>query len=198
VTFHLEGESNDYVGKGLSGGKIVISHPKILARDAAFSQNSSILIGNTALYGATSGRAFIAGRAGERFAVRNSGATTVIEGLGDHGCEYMTGGVVVVLGTTGKNFAAGMSGGIAYVFDEDGNFRNRCNQSLVELEAISEGEEESALLDLISAHFLLTESKKAKSILENWEAKRASFIKVIPFDYKRALQNRTKQKVIRV
>jgi glutamate synthase (NADPH/NADH) large chain/glutamate synthase (ferredoxin) len=193
VTFSLEGESNDYVGKGLSGGKIVIYPPK----NASFSQTSSILIGNTALYGATSGRAFIAGVAGERFAVRNSGATAVIEGLGDHGCEYMTGGIVIILGKTGKNFAAGMSGGIAYVYDLDGTFPNRCNQSLVELEALTDGEELTSLHENIRAHFQLTKSPSALQILENWETEKARFVKVIPFDYKKALQNRAQQKVKR-
>jgi len=183
VTIELEGDANDYVGKGLSGGRIVI-YPD--AR-STFAAEENILLGNVALYGATSGEAFFRGVAGERFCVRNSGAQAVVEGVGDHGCEYMTGGKVVILGATGRNFAAGMSGGVAYILDEDGNFAYRCNKQMVGLEQLTE-EESDELQDLIQKHAELTGSKKASRILETWETSLPLFIKVMPKDYKRVLQ----------
>lgn len=187
ITLNLEGEANDYVGKGLSGGRIVVKAPK----NVSYNPSETVLIGNTALYGATQGQAFFAGLAGERFAVRNSGALSVVEGTGDHGCEYMTGGVVVVLGKTGKNFAAGMSGGIAFVYDEDGQFASRCNLGMVELETSLGADDFSILRRLIETHCMVTQSKKAKTILDRLDemkdAKSSGFIKVMPVDYKRAL-----------
>jgi glutamate synthase (NADPH/NADH) large chain len=177
----LEGEANDYVGKGLSGGVIAI-RPSPRAR---FRADENQIVGNTVLYGATSGSAYFAGRAGERFAVRNSGAHAVVEGVGDHGCEYMTAGVVVVLGSTGRNFAAGMSGGIAYVFDEDGAFRNRCNAALVEIENV--GAEDDVLRGLVEAHLAHTRSEKASRILSMWEVARPLFVRIVPTEYKNAL-----------
>jgi len=200
VTIELEGEANDYVGKGLSGGRLIIYPPKecpIVAED-------NIIVGNTVLYGAISGECYFRGVAGERFAVRNSGAVAIVEGVGDHGCEYMTGGIVVVLGSTGRNFAAGMSGGIAYVLDENGDFEQRCNLSMVELEAIVE--EEKALENivdvmhdmtrndalrlktLIERHWHCTGSRSAREILDNWGDYLPRFVKVMPVDYRRALQ----------
>ncbi|MEO6574671.1 MAG: glutamate synthase subunit alpha, partial [Polyangiaceae bacterium] len=179
----LEGEANDYVGKGLSGGVLAIRPP---AR-ALFRADANVIIGNTVLYGATSGMAFFAGRAGERFAVRNSGARAVVEGVGDHGCEYMTGGVVVVLGTTGRNFGAGMSGGIAYVLDEDGRFASRCNPSMVELEPVALGDD-AELRALVEAHLAHTRSEKAASLLSAWEETScARFVKVVPTEFKKIM-----------
>ena len=184
VSLTLEGDANDYVGKGLSGGKIVVFPPK----DATYSPEDNILIGNTVLYGATSGEAYFSGVAGERFAVRNSGATAVVEGVGDHGCEYMTNGTVVILGKTGRNFAAGMSGGIAYVFDPTGDFvRVRCNQSGVDLEPIFEREDILLLEGLIKKHVGYTGSPLGKRILENWAQMVPHFVKVFPHEYKRVL-----------
>jgi glutamate synthase (ferredoxin) len=183
VTIELEGDANDYVGKGLSGGRI-LAYPD--AR-ATFKAEDNILLGNVALYGATSGEAFFRGVAGERFCVRNSGVTTVVEGVGDHGCEYMTGGKVVVLGTTGRNFAAGMSGGVAYILDEKGDFATRCNKQMVGLEKV-EGAEGAELRALVQRHADLTGSQKAKALLTNWDAAVAKFVKVMPKDYKRVLQ----------
>src|SRR6185369_6946827 len=160
ITLTLEGDANDYVGKGLSGGKIIVMPPS----RAAFTPEENIIIGNVALYGATSGEAYIRGIAGERFAVRNSGATAVVEGVGDHGCEYMTGGRVVVLGRTGRNFAAGMSGGVAYVLDTDGKFERRCNTGLVACEALDQTDEELIKL-LMTRHIQLTGSDRARHIL---------------------------------
>lgn len=192
ITLKLEGESNDYVGKGLSGGKIVIT-PNAAS---SFNASETIILGNTALYGATSGEAYFQGAAGERFAVRNSGATAVVEGLGDHGCEYMTGGRVVVLGKTGKNFAAGMSGGIAYVYCENrdehdlgqSSFEALCNREMVELDSLS-ADDLQELKILLQNHVSHTESAKAISILNQWESARTQFIKVIPSEYKRVLQS---------
>jgi glutamate synthase domain-containing protein 3 len=183
VTLTLEGDANDYVGKGLSGGRLVVYPP----RDSTFLPEENILIGNVVLYGATSGEAYFNGMAGERFAVRNSGATAVVEGLGDHGCEYMTKGLVVVLGKCGRNFAAGMSGGIAYVLDERGDFaEKRCNLAAVDLEPIAE---DAALLrTLIERHVQFTASPRAKWILENWSTMLPKFIKVFPHEYKRVLK----------
>jgi glutamate synthase (NADPH/NADH) large chain/glutamate synthase (ferredoxin) len=186
ITLILEGESNDYLGKGLSGGKIIVVPPK----GATFTPEDTILIGNTSLYGATQGEAYFHGMAGERFAVRNSGVRAVIEGTGDHGCEYMTGGVVVVLGRTGRNFAAGMSGGIAFIFNEDGKFEQRCNMGMVELEKVSTAADKRILRDLLEAHATYTNSRKAKMILDQWSTLLPKFVKIMPIDYKRVLAER--------
>jgi glutamate synthase (NADPH/NADH) large chain len=184
VTLTLEGEANDYVGKGLSGGRLVVYPP----RASRFAAEENILIGNVVLYGATSGEAFFNGVAGERFAVRNSGATAVVEGVGDHGCEYMTNGLVVVLGSCGRNFAAGMSGGVAYVFDERGNFaQERCNLGSVDLESVTEAQDGEVLRSLVTRHLELTGSRRAKWILENWPEILPRFIKVFPHEFKRVL-----------
>ena len=208
ITFDLVGDANDYVGKGLSGGRVIVRASHEFRGDT--SQN--IIVGNTVLYGAIEGEAFFNGVAGERFAVRNSGSVAVVEGTGDHGCEYMTGGTVVVLGNTGRNFAAGMSGGVAYVYDEDGLFEKRCNTSMATLEKVlpsaqqisampksawhapvnvKEGGErqtdEQILKTLIERHFRYTGSERAKALLADWEKARTRFIKVLPTEYKRAL-----------
>jgi glutamate synthase (NADPH/NADH) large chain len=211
VTLELEGEGNDYVGKGLSGGRLIVYPPK----DCPIIPEENIIVGNTVLYGAISGECFLRGVAGERFAVRNSGATAIVEGVGDHGCEYMTGGIVVVLGDTGRNFAAGMSGGIAYVLDEAGTFKERCNLAMVDLEPIPEedaaleafdhqgGDLEThgkvdvrsdmtrydavRLKSLIEKHLHYTNSSVAKNILDNWNSMLPKFVKVMPVDYRRAL-----------
>ena len=183
ISLTLEGDSNDYMGKGLSGGRIVVFPPK----EATFIPEENILIGNVALYGATGGEAFFRGIAGERFAVRNSGAHAVVEGAGDHVCEYMTGGRVVILGRTGRNFAAGMSGGIAFVLDEAGDFPNRCNMEMVELEALVAPDDAGEVKDLIRKHVKYTGSTVGESILERWEECQAKFVKIMPKDYKRAL-----------
>jgi glutamate synthase (NADPH/NADH) large chain len=182
LTLELTGDANDYVGKGLSGGTLVVRPP----RESAFRADDQVIVGNTVLYGATSGRAFFNGRAGERFAVRNSGATAVVEGVGDHGCEYMTGGIVVVLGTTGRNFGAGMSGGMAYVFDEDAAFVTRCNREMVALEAL-EPEEAENVRHLIEEHAMRTGSPKAHELLDCWAAVVPKMVKVMPSEYKRIL-----------
>jgi glutamate synthase (NADPH/NADH) large chain len=215
VTLDLTGDANDYVGKGLSGGRIVVRQPAGVEREAT----ENIIVGNTVLYGAIAGEAFFNGVAGERFAVRNSGAVAVVEGTGDHGCEYMTGGVVCVLGKTGRNFAAGMSGGVAYVYDEDGRFSQLCNPAQVDLLPISAepDEDEGAesfggrpqqrgrsaedmgmgdmlrhdaerIRILIERHKLHTGSVRAKQLLDNWDETLAKFVKVMPRDYARALQ----------
>jgi glutamate synthase (NADPH) large chain len=212
VTLKLEGEANDYVGKGLSGGKLIIKP----ATNARIVPEQSIIVGNTVLYGAIAGECYIRGVAGERFAVRNSGAIAVVEGTGDHGCEYMTGGIIVVIGQTGRNFAAGMSGGIAYVLDEAGDFAKRCNLSMVDLEPVEKEEElmrslhhhggdletkgridihgdmsgrdEERLMQLIHTHFSYTGSNRAKEILDNWDTYRTKFVKVMPVEYARALR----------
>ncbi len=211
VTFELIGEGNDYVGKGLSGGKIIVRPPEV----SRIVPEESIIVGNTVLYGATEGEAYFHGVAGERFAVRNSGAVAVVEGVGDHGCEYMTGGVVVVLGQTGRNFAAGMSGGVAYVLDEDGSFSQRCNMAMVDLEPVAEedellerlhhhggdmeykgrvditgdmtGHDDERLYQMVTNHLAATGSARAKTILDNWETYRPKFVKVMPVEYRRAL-----------
>jgi glutamate synthase (NADPH) large chain len=184
LTIHLRGDANDYFGKGLSGAKLTVSPPE----GSRFAAEENIIVGNVALYGATSGEAFIRGVAGERFCVRNSGARAVVEGLGDHGCEYMTGGRVVVLGPTGRNFAAGMSGGIAYVLDEGGDFRRcRCNLEMVDLEAVST-DDLPELQELIEKHYRYTQSAVAERVLAKWDKALLRFIKVIPVDYKRALR----------
>jgi len=210
VALELTGDANDYVGKGLSGGRVVVRHPAGTSRDPT----KNIIIGNTVLYGAIAGEAYFEGVAGERFAVRNSGAVSVVEGTGDHGCEYMTGGVVVVLGDTGRNFAAGMSGGIAYVYDPGARFGELCNTAMVELEAVrpATGEKDAAgrphqralsaedsgmgdvlafdaerLRILVERHHLHTGSARARELLEDWDNALKSFVKVMPKDYKRAL-----------
>jgi glutamate synthase domain-containing protein 3 len=185
VTFSLRGETNDYTGKGLSGGVVSVRPPET----ALFRAEENMIVGNTVLYGATAGRAFIRGLAGERFAVRNSGAHAVVEGVGDHGCEYMTGGRVVVLGTTGRNFAAGMSGGIAYVYDRDRRFEGRCNLELVDLEALTEADE-AAVKALIAEHAARTGSLVGRNVLASWERASQRFVKVMPRDYKRVLEQR--------
>jgi glutamate synthase (NADPH/NADH) large chain/glutamate synthase (ferredoxin) len=199
ITLYLIGDANDYTGKGLSGGRVVV-RPSLDFRGAAAR---NIIVGNTVMYGATSGEAFFAGVAGERFAVRLSGATAVVEGTGDHGCEYMTGGTVAVLGATGRNFAAGMSGGIAYVYDEDGQFASRCNPSMVALEKVLTAVEQQAQVDrkiwhrdqsdeaqlrkLLEDHFKWTGSQRARALLDDWDSARLKFVKVFPNEYKRAL-----------
>jgi len=184
ITLTLEGDSNDYLGKGLSGGKLVVYPP----RQATFVPEDNILIGNVVLYGATGGEAYFRGRAGERFAVRNSGALAVVEGVGDHGCEYMTGGRVVVLGHTGRNFAAGMSGGIAYVLDTTGTFPRRCNLELVELEPLDTLEDLELVHDLMTRHVQYTGSDYAARFLQDWTSTARLFVKVMPRDYKRVLK----------
>jgi glutamate synthase domain-containing protein 3 len=181
VTLSLEGEANDFVGKGLSGGRIVVRPP----RGAAFAAEGNVIIGNVALYGATSGDAFVRGVAGERFAVRNSGAQAVVEGVGDHGCEYMTGGTVVVLGETGRNFAAGMSGGLAFVFDADDSFASRCNTGMVELERLDDPRDIACVYDLIARHVALTDSAVGGRMLNEWTTLSRHFIVVVPRDFKR-------------
>jgi len=201
VTLTLEGEANDYVGKGLSGGRLVVYPP----RRSSFAPENNILIGNVALYGATSGEAFFNGVAGERFAVRNSGATAVVEGVGDHGCEYMTKGLVLVLGGCCRNFAAGMSGGVAYVFDERRDFtEKRCNLESVDLEPVLETQdahlseaklaEAKLVRDLVERHLELTGSPRAAWILDNWSDALSRFIKVFPHEHKRVLGVRRRRK----
>jgi glutamate synthase (NADPH/NADH) large chain len=212
VTINLSGEGNDYVGKGLSGGKLIIRPPADSGIDKA---EDNIIVGNTVLYGAVAGECYFRGVAGERFAVRNSGARAIVEGVGDHGCEYMTGGVVVVLGPTGRNFAAGMSGGVAYVLDEAGDFDSRCNLAMVELEPIKAEDDALERLDhqggdlethgkvdisrdmtrydairlrqSIEDHLRYTDSEVARRILDDWEQYLPKFVKVMPVDYRRAL-----------
>jgi glutamate synthase domain-containing protein 3 len=182
IELTLFGDANDYTGKGLSGGVIAVRPPV----QATFAAEDNVIVGNTVLYGAVGGEAFFRGRAGERFAVRNSGANAVVEGLGDHGCEYMTGGRVVVLGRTGRNFAAGMSGGIAYVLDADGTFSTRCNTELVEFEPLEELDVET-IRSLVESHQRHTGSQVATRVLDEWELHLPLFAKVMPRDYKRAL-----------
>jgi glutamate synthase domain-containing protein 2/glutamate synthase domain-containing protein 1/glutamate synthase domain-containing protein 3 len=182
IAVHLEGDANDYFGKGLSGGRIVVVPPA----EATFVPEENIIVGNVSLYGATGGEVFLRGMAGERFAVRNSGATAVVEGVGDHGCEYMTKGTVVVLGRTGRNFAAGMSGGIAYVLDEDGDFSTRCNQGMVELDPMDGGDLDR-LKELIHRHYTHTQSAVAWRLLSGWKEYAARFVKVMPVEYRRVL-----------
>ena len=184
MTFMLEGDANDYFGKGLSGGRIIIYPPT----GSTFKPEENIIIGNVAFYGATSGEAYIGGMAGERFCVRNSGVNAVVESVGDHGCEYMTGGRVVVLGSTGRNFAAGMSGGIAYVMDEGGTFKGRCNSQMVGLEKLDDPAEIEEVRQMIERHLAYTRSQRAQTILKNWPAQAGKFVKVMPKDYKRMLQ----------
>jgi len=199
ITLYLIGDANDYTGKGLSGGRVVV-RPSLDFRGEAIRNT---IVGNTALYGATTGEAYLCGVAGERFAVRLSGATAVVEGTGDHGCEYMTGGTVAVLGKTGRNFAAGMSGGVAFVYDEDGQFASRCNLSMVSLDKVltsaeqvasvhrkiwHDGEtDEAQLRKLLEDHHRWTGSNRARELLDNWAVARTKFVKVFPNEYKRAL-----------
>jgi glutamate synthase (NADPH/NADH) large chain len=218
VTLDLVGEGNDYVGKGLSGGRIIVRPPA----ESSIVPEKSIIVGNTVLYGASAGECYFRGVAGERFGVRNSGAMAVVEGTGDHGCEYMTGGVVAVIGPTGRNFAAGMSGGIAYVLDEDGDFERRCNLAMVDLEPVpSENQvmerrahqggdleshglvdltdmtrfDEERLHQLIENHLHYTGSERAREILDNWAAYLPKFVKVMPVEYRRALEEMARQQV---
>jgi glutamate synthase domain-containing protein 3 len=183
ISLHLFGEGNDYTGKGMSGGLISVRP----GPGATFTASENIIIGNTSLYGATSGKAFFCGKAGERFAVRNSGATTVVEGVGDHGCEYMTGGRVICIGETGRNFAAGMSGGYAYVLDESGHFETRCNVEMVELEELST-EDATFVAQLLEEHVHYTGSERAKQLLADWEQTLSKFVKVVPVEYRRVLE----------
>jgi glutamate synthase domain-containing protein 3 len=184
VTFELEGDTNDYVGKGLSGGRIIVYPPK----GATFAPEENILIGNVVLYGAICGEAFFRGVAGERFGVRNSGGYAVVEGVGDHGCEYMTGGRVVVLGTTGRNFAAGMSGGLAYIWDRDGDFAKKCNMGMVALFPVKEESDIIELRSLIDKHYRYTHSTVARQVLANWDKVLPQFVKVYPLDYRRVIE----------
>ncbi|MGC1481529.1 MAG: glutamate synthase subunit alpha, partial [Chthoniobacterales bacterium] len=179
ITIHLEGAANDYVGKGLSGGRITVR----TARDAAFSASDNVIVGNVALYGATGGEAYFNGQGGERFAVRNSRAMAVVEGVGDHACEYMTGGVVVILGATGKNFGAGMSGGEAYVFDEDGSFSKKVNREMVGTAALEDERDQDLVKRLIENHVRYTRSSKGRRILDNWDASVGTFVRVLPEAY---------------
>jgi glutamate synthase (ferredoxin) len=183
ITFELEGMANDYIGKGISGGKIIV-YPD---RRADYDPGSNIIIGNTAFYGAISGEAYISGAAGERFCVRNSGIYAVVEGVGDHGCEYMTGGRVIILGGTGRNFGAGMSGGIAYVYDEDKTFKNRCNPDMILLEEVREADRDT-IYNLLKNHIKYTKSKRAEKIVNNMQAEMKKFTKVMPIEYKRILE----------
>ena len=184
VTMTLEGDANDYIGKGLSGAHIIVYPP----RHATFVAEENILIGNVALYGATSGEAYFRGIAGERFCVRNSGVNTVVEGIGDHGCEYMTGGRVVIIGPTGRNFAAGMSGGIAYIFDPEGHFPALCNQEMVNLSELSDEDDEKCVIDLLNNHLKYTQSTVAEEIIANWQNNKSKFVKVMPKEYERVLK----------
>ncbi len=188
VTLELEGDANDYFGKGLSGAKLIV-YP---SADAAFVPEENSIIGNVAFYGATDGEAYIRGKAGERFGVRNSGANVVVEGVGDHGCEYMTGGNVVVLGATGRNFAAGMSGGIAYIYDVNHEFENLCNKEMVDIDPL--GDEDAVFLQgMIEKHFSYTKSSVANFVLSDFENQLKNFVKVFPRDYKKVLQGRKEQ-----
>jgi len=186
LTLTLEGTTNDYVGKGLSGGRLAV-YPSELA---AYEPKDSVVVGNVALYGATGGEAYFQGFAGERFAVRNSGAHTVVEGVGDHACEYMTGGVVVVLGPTGRNFAAGMSGGVAFVLDEHDSFERLCNRDMVSLEAVESEEDIALLRGMVERHLEWTGSGVAERVLGDWDELLPRFVKVMPNDLKRVLKER--------
>ena len=186
LTFTLEGTTNDYVGKGLSGGRLAV----FPYRFAGYSAASNVVVGNVALYGATAGEAYFRGFAGERFAVRNSGAHAVVDGVGDHGCEYMTGGVVVVLGETGRNFAAGMSGGVAFVLDEAGRFETLCNMDMVGLEPVESEDDVELLRGMVERHLEWTGSERARRVLDEWDEILPSFVKVMPNDLKRVMQER--------
>ena len=184
ITMRIRGDANDYVGKGLSGGKIIVAP----SAESKFIPEKNILIGNVALYGATAGEAYFRGIAGERFGVRNSGAKTVVEGVGDHGCEYMTGGVVVVLGKTGRNFAAGMSGGLAFVYDIDGDFKDNCNHEMVDLVPIVDYKDIATISNLVNRHVLYTGSTVAENIVNDFSTALSHFKKVFPKDYRRVLE----------
>ena len=184
LTLALEGDANDYVGKGLSGGKIIVYPP----RNATFVPEENVIIGNVAFYGGTSGEAYINGVAGERFCVRNSGVCAVVEAVGDHGCEYMTGGRVVVLGQTGRNFAAGMSGGIAYVLNEDGTFHRRCSTEMIQLTKVDQPDEIEWLKSAVFRHAEYTGSVRATQILLAWDEFLLKFVRVIPDDYQRVIE----------
>ena len=184
VLLEVEGDANDFVGKGLSGGRIVVYPPK----QSPFKAEDNVIAGNVILYGATSGECFLNGIVAERFCVRNSGASAVVEGVGDHGCEYMTGGRAVILGPTGRNFASGMSGGIAYVWDTEDRFKAHCNMDMVDLEALVEAEDIAEVKQLIEKHRHYTDSTVASNILSDWDNQVGNFIKVMPRDYKRVLQ----------
>jgi glutamate synthase (ferredoxin) len=191
LTLTLIGDANDGFGKGLSGGKLIVAPPPL----STFRSEDNIIIGNVGFYGATSGEGYVRGIAGERFCVRNSGATVVVEGVGDHGCEYMTGGRVVVLGKTGRNFAAGMSGGVAYVYDPDGDFATKCNREMVDLETIVESDELDFVQVAIVKHVTYTGSRYAEAILSAWSQRHRQFVKVMPREYKRALAEQAKKKL---
>jgi len=184
VTMHVHGDANDYLGKGMSGGRVVVTPPE----GATFLPHKNVIVGNVVLYGATGGEAYFHGTAGERFAVRNSGGKAVVEGVGDHGCEYMTSGVVVVLGPTGNNFAAGMSGGLAYVYDEGELFDTRCNLDMVDVESVWQEEDIKRLHAMIESHFRYTGSQRAAQILENWESRLPLFVKIMPIEYRKSLE----------
>ena len=188
INIQLSGDANDYFGKGMSGGVIAVKPPL----ESPFIPEENIIIGNVGLYGATGGEVFIRGLAGERFCVRNSGANAVVEGVGDHGAEYMTNGRLVILGQTGRNFAAGMSGGIAYILDEDGHFSSRCNQEMVDLEALDDPDDIAELKGLIQAHFDYTGSSNAERIINSWPKYIEKFIKVYPRDYRRVIEDQKK------
>jgi glutamate synthase domain-containing protein 2/glutamate synthase domain-containing protein 3 len=190
ITFEIEGDANDYFGKGLCGGKLVLYPP----RNSTFEANKTVILGNVAFYGATSGQAYIYGLAGERFCVRNSGVKVVVGAIGDHGCEYMTGGRVVVLGEIGKNFGAGMSGGIAYIYDEKGELSKRINTEMVDLDKIETEEDSQEVVDMIVEYIQYTGSTEARAILDDWENSQSKFIKVMPRDYKRVLKNQAEEK----
>lgn len=189
ITMTVEGDANDYTGKGLSGGKIAV-YPRPEVVEGGFVPQDHVVVGNVCLYGATRGKAFFRGKAGERFCVRNSGALAVVEGVGDHGCEYMTGGRMVCLAETGRNFAAGMSGGIAYIYDPDGKFPARCNMGLVGLETVDTPEESDELYNYIKEHVHYTGSSLGQEMLDNWDDRVGKFVKVMPHDYKRVLLER--------
>jgi glutamate synthase (ferredoxin) len=190
LTLVLEGDSNDYIGKGLSGGKIVVFPP----REATFVPEENVIVGNVAFYGATGGEAYIRGVAGERFCVRNSGVSAVVEGVGDHACEYMTGGKVVVLGPTGRNFAAGMSGGVAYVLDQDGHFVTRCNKEMVGLSLLEDPAELAIVKGMVERHAEWTHSAYAKRILERWSDYAGKLVRVLPNDYRRVVEAQAKMR----
>lgn len=191
ISFRLEGEANDYLGKGLSGGRISVQPPV----RSGFAAEDNTIAGNTLLYGATSGEVYINGRVGERFAVRNSGAIAVVEGVGDHCCEYMTGGRVVVLGETGRNFAAGMSGGVAYVWDKNRNFDYFCNMDMVELSLLEDSTARKELHELIRQHYLYTGSELARTMLDDWNRYQEEFIQVTPIEYKKVLAEEQMRKL---
>jgi len=192
ITMTIEGDANDYTGKGLSGGKLAV-YPAADVVAGGFKPEEHVVVGNVSLYGATAGKAFFRGKGGERFCVRNSGALAVVEGVGDHGCEYMTGGRVVCLGETGRNFAAGMSGGIAYIYDPEGKFPARCNMGLVDLETIDTPEEADEVYGYIKEHVDMTGSSLGQEFLAKWDERKEKFVKVMPEDYARVLRERAEK-----